>query len=132
MRWLEDPFGRYTKSSNQSDFRLLIMDGHDSHTNSIQFIEYCMRNGIIAYCLPLHSAHILQPLDVGLFGPLKRSYTQHAADTLAIDIVIQKANFVPLNICAHNEAYTIDNILSAFRNTGIVPLNSRLILSKIS
>jgi DDE superfamily endonuclease len=32
---------------------------------SIPFIEYCEQHHIIPLCLPPHSTHVLQPLDVG-------------------------------------------------------------------
>lgn len=32
---------------------------------------------IITLSMPLHSAHLLQPLDVALFAPLKRAYGDH-------------------------------------------------------
>ena len=46
---------------------LLIEDGHASHT-SIEVIELARDNDI---CLPSHTTHLLQPLDVGVFKSLK-------------------------------------------------------------
>ena len=54
-------------------YRLLILDGCEIHIH-IEFIEYCLDNSIIVYCLPPHSTHLLQPLDVGLFSPLQKYY----------------------------------------------------------
>ena len=56
-----------------SPYRLLIIDGHDSHV-TLEFIEYCDAANIKPYCLPPHSTHLLQPLDVGLFSPLQKAY----------------------------------------------------------
>ncbi len=42
---------------------LLIQDGHGSHIS----IEFARENGIHILCLPAHTTHILQPLDVGVF-----------------------------------------------------------------
>jgi hypothetical protein len=53
--------------------RLLILDGHSSHLTA-GFDAFCKENGIICLCMPPHSSHLLQPLDVGVFGPLKRAY----------------------------------------------------------
>lgn len=50
------------------------MDGHDSHL-TFEFLEYCISHDIICICLPAHSTHLLQPLDVGLFGPLAQAYS---------------------------------------------------------
>jgi hypothetical protein len=54
---------------------LLILDGHTSHDNW-EFFECCLNHNIIPYQLPPHSTHLLQPLDVGLFGPLQNYYSQ--------------------------------------------------------
>lgn len=40
----------------------------------IQFVQYCQDHNIIPLCLPPHSTHYLQPLDVGIFGPLAKAY----------------------------------------------------------
>jgi len=49
--------------------RILILDGHLSDP-IWQFFDLCFKKHIYLICLPAHSTHILQPLDVGLFGPL--------------------------------------------------------------
>lgn len=51
------------------------MDGHRSHV-SWEFLNFCLTHNIICLCLPPHSTHILQPLDVGLFAPLQRRYSE--------------------------------------------------------
>jgi hypothetical protein len=53
--------------------RLLILDGHESH-KSLAFQDLCEQNRIITLCMPPHASHILQPLDVGCFAPLKQAY----------------------------------------------------------
>ena len=52
---------------------MLIIDGHESH-NSAEFQQYCKDHKIILLCMPLHLSHLLQPLNVGCFGPLKKAY----------------------------------------------------------
>lgn len=39
-----------------------------------EFDQYCLNHSIILLCMPPHSSHLLQPLDVGCFATLKRSY----------------------------------------------------------
>ena len=55
-------------------YRLLILDGHESHLNQ-GFKDYCLEHKILTLCMPPHSSHILQPLDVVCFSPLKRKYS---------------------------------------------------------
>ena len=45
---------------------LLVQDGHSSHV-SIELIEMAHENGVCLLCLPAHTLHILQLLDVGVF-----------------------------------------------------------------
>lgn len=55
--------------------RLLIMDGHGFYV-TWQFIQFCLQHNNICFCLPAHSTYKLQPLNVGLFSPLSRAYTE--------------------------------------------------------
>jgi hypothetical protein len=72
LAWLRH-FDQSTSSQTKGKYRLLILDGHTSHV-SLPFIEYCEEHNIIPLCLPPHSTHILQPLDVGIFSPLAKAY----------------------------------------------------------
>ena len=52
---------------------LLIYDGHGSHI-TYTTIKTAMDNKIIILALPPHCSHALQPLDVGCFAPLKKTW----------------------------------------------------------
>ena len=54
---------------------LLIQDGHGSHI-SIELIEKARANDIHMQCLPAHTTHLLQPLDVGVFKPFKTHFNK--------------------------------------------------------
>jgi hypothetical protein len=54
---------------------LLILDSHGSHI-TIQFIKYYNKNRILLAIFPAHSTHTLQPLDVAIFAPLSKAYTE--------------------------------------------------------
>jgi hypothetical protein len=49
---------------------LLICDGHHSH-ETIELRAMALGHQIELYCLPPHTSHRLQPLDIGVFGPLQ-------------------------------------------------------------
>ena len=49
---------------------LLVQDGHSSHI-SIELIEMACANNVTHLCLPAHTSHMLQPLDVGVFKSFK-------------------------------------------------------------
>jgi hypothetical protein len=72
FEWLQH-FETHTKDRKVGGYRLLIIDGHESH-NSLEFQDFCKTNNIITLCMPPHSSHLLQPLDVGCFAPLKKAY----------------------------------------------------------
>ena len=135
MRWLRDlfdPESALIAGVNQP--RLLILDGHGSH-NSFEFIQYCIDTGIHLICLPAHSSHLLQPLDVCLFSPYQHFYA------LAVDNHIRsgqsqegirKAVFIPFLTEARTKTMTSHSIQQAFTATGIWPLNPRRVLGKLA
>lgn len=67
-----DHFIRHTASSRENPC-LLIYDNHESHM-SINEITKAKSAGITLLTLPPHSSNKLQPLDVSIFGPLKKYY----------------------------------------------------------
>ena len=68
--WLVRVFDPMTRPAESNTTRLLICDGHDSHI-SAKFVAHCIENDICLFLLLPHSFHLLQPLDVGIFSPLK-------------------------------------------------------------
>ena len=64
---------------------MLICDGHDSHI-SVAFIYHCMQNDIILLLLLPHSSHLMQPLDISVFGPLKTAISAQLACLISTDI----------------------------------------------
>lgn len=52
---------------------VLIYDGHSSHT-SLKLVEDALENQVIILKLPSHTSHLLQPMDLTVFKPLKMSY----------------------------------------------------------
>ena len=83
LAWLQKCFDPYTRSVQKGSKRMLIVDGHNSHVSS-KIIEFCVQNGIELVCLPPHTTQHLQPLDVGLFGPLGQRYKNSITDKARI------------------------------------------------
>ena len=54
---------------------LLLTDGHKSHIN-LDVIDLCRESNIILFCLPPHTTHALQPLDVAVFKSLKDCFAK--------------------------------------------------------
>ena len=100
---------------------LLIQDGHGSHV-SIELIELARANNVHLLCLPAHTTHILQPLDVGVFKSFKGNFSKACGKYLAK----HPGRVVTADILASlvGEAWSAPvNILSGFKKCGIYPLN---------
>ena len=54
---------------------MLLTDGHKSHL-TLDVVDLCIQNKIILFCLPPHTTHALQPLDVAVFKSLKYYFSK--------------------------------------------------------
>jgi hypothetical protein len=130
LAWLKH-FDKHTKRRVTGSHRLLIIDGHESH-DSLEFQQYCKDNKIITICMPAHSSHLLQPLNISCFAPLKKAYGRQAEDLMRNKIThITKTEFLPCFIAAHNASIKKSNIQAGFRGAGLVPHDPEAVLSKI-
>lgn len=73
-QWLTEVFEPWSRRRlpNPTARPMLIMDGHSSHVTA-KGISFCMQNAIDLLIMPPHCSHVLQPLDVSVFAPLKRA-----------------------------------------------------------
>lgn len=130
FRWIQH-FNQHTKSCTVGKYRLLILDSHESHL-SAQFQQYCKDNNIITLCMPGHSSHLLQPLDVGCFSPLRTAYSKQIEGLVRLRIHhITKLEFLPAFKEAFKAAFTEQNIKAGFRATGLVPYDPQNVLSHL-
>ena len=123
LQWLHEVFEQLTREKANGNPRLLICDGHDSHITAL-WIAHCMRNNIIFMVLPPHSSHLTQPLDVGVFGPLKTHMTSAIKPIISTEIHrLMKAEWHAAFVEARKNAFTIRNIRSGFCGAGILPFD---------
>lgn len=129
LDWLEH-FNKYTQPQTVGEYRLLILDGHSSHV-SLQFIEYCEQHKILPLCLPPHSTHILQPLDVGVFSPLAKAYKSLIQSNSIFGAErVDNERFLIYFQQARRSAISTKNIASAWRAAGLQPFNPAPIIEK--
>jgi hypothetical protein len=129
--WLKYYFDPSTKVKAQGCYRLLICNGHDSHI-SAAFVRYAIDNYIIIFLLPPHSSHLLQPLDVGVFGPLKHAMSLQLSRLYETEISrLQKIEWLEHYIQARLAAIIEQNILSGWRGAGIFPRYSHCIIRQL-
>lgn len=119
-------------SHSQGGYRLLVLDGHGSHLTP-QFDKLCAENNIIPICMPPHSSHLLQPLDVGCFAVLKRAYGQLVESKTRLGINhIDKFDFLMAYPSARTGTFKPDTIQNSFRATGLSPYSPTKVLSKLN
>ncbi|QSS48833.1 hypothetical protein I7I53_08964 [Histoplasma capsulatum var. duboisii H88] len=83
--------------------------------------------------MPPHSSHLLQPLDVSCFSPLKKAYGRQVEEQMRLGINhIDKEEFLTLYPAAHMEALNENNIKGGFKATGWVPYNPEQVLSHLN
>lgn len=130
LDWLRH-FDQHTKKKSKGKYRLLILDGYGSH-HTFEFVTYAEQNDIILFGLPPHLTHLLQPLDVVVFQPLKHWHSQ-AIDLLVRDGVeqITKVEFLQIIQDVRKKAFKESTIRSAFEKTGIWPFNPAIIIDHI-
>jgi DDE superfamily endonuclease/helix-turn-helix, Psq domain/Tc5 transposase DNA-binding domain len=127
LDWIQH-FEKHTQPRKVGAYRLLVLDGHDSH-HSADFELYCQEHNIITLCMPPHSSHILQPLDVGCFSPLKTVYGKQIEGFMrGGQTHITKEDFFPAFKVAFQEAITPENIQGGFRGAGIAPFSPEKVL----
>jgi hypothetical protein len=113
LEWLKH-IDRHTKKRTVGQYCLLIIDGHKSY-HLLKFQQYCKENNIVSLCMPPHSSHILQPLDVGCFLSMKIAYGHQAENLMRNRInYITKLKFMLCFKAAFDMSITKSNILGGF------------------
>ena len=101
----------------------LIYDGHGSHTCEELRLE-AMEKTIHLFLIPPHTSHMLQPLDVGIFGPIQRHWTQiceahmekYRCGIHISDVAIEYWK-------ARTKGFQPDIIVRAFQKSGLNPID---------
>ena len=122
--WISSIF--YPAVKDKIQFPILIfLDGHTSHIN-LAVADFCREHEIIIFCFPPHASHVLQPLDVSVFGPLKKKWNKSIQDfRLLHKMSITRSHFFgifdePWQATIANK----HNVVSGFRSCGLVPFNA--------
>ena len=119
--WLMEHFLQYAVSLRPL---LLLLDGHSTHYQP-DVVRYAKENNVIMLCLPPHTTHETQPLDCGVFAPLKSHWSAVCHDFTQKNPgkVITKFNFNQLFSEAWLHAIVPSNIIPGFRTCGVYPFN---------
>ncbi|XP_037977944.1 MFS-type transporter clz9 isoform X2 [Plutella xylostella] len=104
---------------------LLLLDGHITHTQNIEVIEYARKSGVVMLCFPPHCTHRLQPLDVGFMKPLSVYYDHACSNWLRSHPgrIITTFQISEIFANAYIQAATMSTAINAFKKCGIWPFN---------
>ena len=105
---------------------LLILDGHSSHV-SYEVRQLAIENQIHMLKLPPHLTHLLQPLDVGVFKPMKAAWYSAVADfTRRNRHPLSKRHF-PEVLSTVWQKFNPETAKGGFRGCGIYPFSDAVI-----
>jgi hypothetical protein len=126
FEWLKTHFQLFVSRTSNSRY-LLIIDGHSSHVTA-RFIVYCITSKINLFLLQPHSSHKTQPLDLSIFGPLKK------AINLEVDRIFRhstmrllRVEWTSAYIKARARCFKPSSIESGFRKAGIYPFDPEIL-----
>ena len=128
LEWFKKLFLPAASSTLETGPVILFMDGHASHIN-LELIRLARDRGVILFCLPSHTTHALQPLDVGVYGPLKSRWgkilKEYKMETCAA--VVDKTEFPGLLERLWEESFEAKHVKAGFRKAGLCPLTTEAI-----
>lgn len=113
--------------------KVLIGDNLASHV-SLHVLQECQQYNIQFVLLPPNATHLLQPLDVAFFAPLKKKWRTVLGEWKATNKgCIPKSEFPRIfkRTLTEIQPTMEQNIKSGFRACGIFPLNPDAVLAKI-
>lgn len=142
LTWFEEKFLPFTAARRSPTTPVvLILDNFSGHVHPAT-LKLARDNDVIMVGLPPHSTHITQPLDVTLMKPLKDYWTKMIAamqvsrpwEKYTEEDVIkllckpcQELGLKPGSTTEYwspfSKAFTSENIKSAFRTTGLWPVD---------
>ncbi|CAF3241860.1 unnamed protein product [Rotaria socialis] len=129
--WFKSCFLERTKHIDRP--LLLVMDSHPTHIN-IDVIELAIKNKVILLCLPPHSTHALQPLDVVTLSSAKKFWKKIVSKYFSRSNrkTIRKIDFPSLLKYLMEEAFTKRQCVSGFARCGLWPFDGDVMKEKVA
>ena len=107
------------------------MDNHGSHL-TWDFLEFCEKHHIIAFCFPPHTTHLLQPLDGKDFQVYKHFYRKNNNAMVQWGgSVKEKRDFMRDIYGIRLQAFKDRTIRSSFADRGIYPFKPKVVLDPL-
>ena len=131
--WINAPlfnewFNHFLRHAPPGRPLLLLLDGHSTHYK-LDTISKAMEQEVIILTLPPHSSQDTQPLDTGMFGPLKHYWSRECHEWMAKNPykLISKVHFNTVFSKAWAKAALPSNAVAGFKKAGIHTLNEEAI-----
>ena len=124
QEWFEKGFLPAVQHLPENGPVILFFDGHSSHL-ALSMIVKARGAGVDLFTLPSNTSHILQPLDVAVYGPMKTAWKEILQDC-KLKTRASKADkkvFASLLSELFKHAITPAQLKAGFRTTGICPFN---------
>lgn len=105
---------------------VLLMDSHSAHIGA-EVLKVAKDNQVYLFTFPAHCTHLLQPLDVGLFKPLKRYWRDSMNRYMSNNPrdAPNRSNFHSIMNPGIISAFTKKNIENALKKTRRMPFKRR-------
>lgn len=102
----------------------MFLDGHTTHL-TYHLSVFCAEKNIVLVSLPSNCTHILQPLDVAVFGPLKKEWASAVRKwrLTADEERLTKFNFALLLRQVMDNTVKPETVVNGFRRCGLSPFN---------
>lgn len=131
--WMEaDVFYNYLKKTlvpqmGEERPQLLLYDGHSTHVTE-KVIDFAIGENLTILKLPPHTSHLLQPLDLSVFKPLKDKWDAKLVSWQRKNIGV-KLNKVTFSSMVQSSWLELTNevIINGFKKAGIFPYNPNVI-----
>lgn len=115
-------FEHFLKFAVQERPLLVILDESQSQVDP-ELVQEAQAEKVILLFLPPHCSHVLQPLEVSFFGPLKADFTEDlSADSQAFSVSRKEFSKILRN--SYQELKDQQVVVDGFRRCGIYPPNS--------
>ena len=128
MSYLTYHFPKYAQGRSESKPILVLYDRHRSHI-SLPLIDWARNHNIHLFILPAHTSHVLQPLDIGCFGPFERIYNADCHKYMREHSCtgVDKYSICGVACNAYSKALSHTNLINSFRKAGIYEFNPSVV-----
>ena len=131
LEWLMCVFDPNMRDKANGKQCALVCDGYGSHVQ-LKVLRFCIDNNISLLLMLPHSLYLCQPLDVGVFSPLKTYMSPELDKIIRYGISnIKKFEWADAYRNARPQAMAETNIKSAFRTAGLSPFNHHKVLVRM-